>query len=356
MLREVGFCSGVENYSRVLSGRKPGSTPFTLLDYFPDDFLLFIDESHVTLPQVHGMSGGDRARKQNLIDYGFRLPSAYDNRPLFFDEFESKINQVIFVSATPGKYEKENSTQLVEQVIRPTGLLDPIVEVRPIAGQIDDLIGEIKKRTAKGERVLVTTLTRKMAEDLSEYLEMNLIKIRYIHYNVDTIERQELIRDLRLGVFDVLVGINLLREGLDIPEVSLVAILDADKAGFLRSEMSLVQTIGRAARNENGTVIMYADEVTDAMRKAIAETNRRREIQDKYNKAHGITPKTVVKEVREVIDMSAKDDMAKAKEKKLSPKQKQALREKLTTEMREAASKLDFERAAYLRDTIAKLK
>jgi excinuclease ABC subunit B len=302
------------------------------------------------------MSGGDRARKQNLIDYGFRLPSAYDNRPLFFDEFESKINQVIFVSATPGKYEKENSTQLVEQVIRPTGLLDPIVEVRPIAGQIDDLIGEIKKRTAKGERVLVTTLTRKMAEDLSEYLEMNLIKIRYIHYNVDTIERQELIRDLRLGVFDVLVGINLLREGLDIPEVSLVAILDADKAGFLRSEMSLVQTIGRAARNENGTVIMYADEVTDAMRKAIAETNRRREIQDKYNKAHGITPKTVVKEVREVIDMSAKDDMAKAKEKKLSPKQKQALREKLTAEMREAASKLDFERAAYLRDTIAKLK
>ena len=356
MLREVGFCSGVENYSRVLSGRKPGSTPFTLLDYFPDDFLLFIDESHVTLPQVHGMSGGDRARKQNLIDYGFRLPSAYDNRPLFFDEFESKINQVIFVSATPGKYEKENSTQLVEQVIRPTGLLDPLVEVRPIEGQIDDLIGEIKKRTAKGERVLVTTLTRKMAEDLSEYLEMNLIKIRYIHYNVDTIERQELIRDLRLGVFDVLVGINLLREGLDIPEVSLVAILDADKAGFLRSEMSLVQTIGRAARNENGTVIMYADEVTDAMRKAIAETNRRREIQDKYNKAHGITPKTVVKEVREVIDMSAKDDMAKAKEKKLSPKQKQALREKLTAEMREAASKLDFERAAYLRDTIAKLK
>jgi excinuclease ABC subunit B len=302
------------------------------------------------------MSGGDRARKQNLIDYGFRLPSAYDNRPLFFDEFESKINQVIFVSATPGKYEKECSTQLVEQVIRPTGLLDPLVEVRPIEGQIDDLIGEIKKRTARGERVLVTTLTRKMAEDLSEYLEMNLIKIRYIHYNVDTIERQELIRDLRLGVFDVLVGINLLREGLDIPEVSLVAILDADKAGFLRSEMSLVQTIGRAARNENGTVIMYADEVTDAMRKAIAETNRRREIQDKYNKAHGITPKTVVKEVREVIDMSAKDDMAKAKEKKLSPKQKQALREKLTAEMREAAARLDFERAAYLRDTIAKLK
>ena len=356
MLREVGFCSGVENYSRVLSGRAPGSTPYTLLDYFPEDFLLFVDESHVTLPQVHGMSGGDKARKQNLIDYGFRLPSAYDNRPLFFDEFESKINQAIFVSATPGKYEKECSSQLVEQVIRPTGLLDPIVEVRPIEGQIDDLIGEIKKRTAKGERVLVTTLTRKMAEDLSEYLEMNLIKIRYIHYNVDTIERQELIRDLRLGVFDVLVGINLLREGLDIPEVSLVAILDADKAGFLRSEMSLVQTIGRAARNQNGTVIMYADEMTDAMRKAIAETNRRREIQDRYNKEHGITPKTVVKDVREVIDMSAKEDMAKAKEKKLSPKQKAALREKLTAEMREAAQRLDFERAAYLRDTIAKLK
>jgi excinuclease ABC subunit B len=339
-----------------LSGRAPGSTPHTLLDYFPDDFLLIVDESHVTLPQVRGMSGGDRARKTNLVEFGFRLPSAYDNRPLFFPEFESKINQAIFVSATPGKYEKEHSTQLVEQVIRPTGLLDPIVEVRPIEGQIDDLIGEIKKRTAKGERVLVTTLTRKMAEDLSEYLEMNLIKIRYIHYNVDTIERQELIRDLRLGVFDVLVGINLLREGLDIPEVSLVAILDADKAGFLRSERSLIQTIGRAARNENGTVIMYADEVTDAMRKAIAETNRRREIQDKYNKAHGIIPKTVVKEVRDVIDMSAKDDMAKAKEKKLSPKQKQALREKLTAEMREAAQKLDFERAAYLRDTIAKLK
>ena len=284
------------------------------------------------------------------------LPSAYDNRPLFFPEFESKINQAIFVSATPGPYEIQNSTQLVEQVIRPTGLLDPLVEVRPIEGQIDDLMGEIKKRTEKGERVLVTTLTRKMAEDLSEYLEMNLIKIRYIHFNVDTIERQEIIRDLRLGVFDVLVGINLLREGLDIPEVSLVAILDADKAGFLRSEMSLVQTIGRAARNENGTVIMYADEMTDAMRKAIAETNRRREIQSEYNKAHGITPKTVIKEVREVIDMSAKDDMAKAKEKKLSPKQKQALREKLTAEMREAAQRLDFERAAYLRDSIAKLK
>ena len=356
MLREVGFCSGVENYSRVLSGRKAGSTPYTLLDYFPDDFLLFVDESHVTLPQVDGMSGGDRARKENLVEYGFRLPSAYDNRPLFFDEFESKINQAIFVSATPGKYEKENSTQLVEQVIRPTGLLDPVVEVRPVKGQIDDLIGEIKKRTAKNERVLITTLTRKMAEDLSEYLEMNLIKIKYIHFDIDTIERQEIIRDLRLGVFDVLVGINLLREGLDIPEVSLVAILDADKAGFLRSERSLIQTIGRAARNENGTVIMYADTVTDAMSKAIAETNRRRKIQDKYNKEHGIVPKTIIKEVRDVIDMSSKEDISKVKEKKLSAAQKQALREKLTKEMREAAANLDFERAAFLRDSIAKIK
>ena len=356
MLREVGFCSGVENYSRVLSGRAPGSTPHTLLDYFPDDFLLFVDESHVTLPQVDGMSGGDRARKENLIEYGFRLPSAYDNRPLFFNEFESKINQAIFVSATPGDYEKKHSTQLVEQVIRPTGLLDPIVEIRPIEGQIDDLIGEIKKRSAKNERVLVTTLTRKMAEDLSEYLEMNLIKIKYIHYDIDTIERQELIRDLRLGVFDVLVGINLLREGLDIPEVSLVAILDADKPGFLRSERSLIQTIGRAARNENGTVIMYADTVTKAMRTAIDETNRRRELQDNYNKAHGITPKTIIKEVRDVIDMSSKDDISKVKEKNLTAKQKLALKEKLTKEMREAAANLDFERAAYLRDSIAKIK
>ena len=356
MLREVGFCSGVENYSRVLSGRAPGSTPHTLLDYFPDDFLLFVDESHVTLPQVDGMSGGDRARKENLIEYGFRLPSAYDNRPLFFNEFESKINQAIFVSATPGDYEKKHSTQLVEQVIRPTGLLDPIVEIRPIEGQIDDLIGEIKKRSSKNERVLVTTLTRKMAEDLSEYLEMNLIKIKYIHYDIDTIERQELIRDLRLGVFDVLVGINLLREGLDIPEVSLVAILDADKPGFLRSERSLIQTIGRAARNENGTVIMYADTVTKAMRTAIDETNRRRELQDNYNKEHGITPKTIIKDVRDVIDMSSKDDISKAKEKKLTAKQKLALKEKLTKEMREAAANLDFERAAYLRDSIAKIK
>lgn len=356
MLREVGFCSGVENYSRVLSGRAEGSVPYTLLDYFPKDFLLFVDESHVTLPQVRGMSGGDRARKKNLVDFGFRLPSAYDNRPLFFNEFEKKINQTIFVSATPGEYEKNNSSRIVEQVIRPTGLLDPIVEVRPIKGQIDDLIGEIKKRAARNERVLITTLTRKMAEDLSEYLEMNLIKIRYIHFNIDTIERQELIRDLRLGVFDVLVGINLLREGLDIPEVSLVAILDADKEGFLRSEMSLIQTIGRAARNENGTVIMYADKITDSMKRAIDETNRRRAIQDKYNKEHGIVPKTIIKEVRDVIDMSSKEDISKAQNKKLSPKQKEALREKLTKEMRKAAENLDFERAAFLRDSIAKIK
>ena len=356
MLREVGFCSGVENYSRVLSGREPYSTPYTLLDYFPDDFLLFVDESHVTLPQVRGMSGGDRARKKNLVDFGFRLPSAYDNRPLFFDEFEKKINQAIYVSATPGEYEKKHSSRLVEQVIRPTGLLDPIVEVRPIKGQIDDLIGEIKKRVEKKERVLITTLTRKMAEDLSEYLEMNLIKIRYIHFNIDTIERQELIRDLRLGVFDVLVGINLLREGLDIPEVSLVAVLDADKEGFLRSEMSLIQTIGRAARNANGTVIMYADKITDSMKRAIEETNRRRAIQDKYNREHGITPKTIIKEVRDVIDMSSKEDISKAQSKKLSPKQKEELREKLTKEMRKAASELDFERAAFLRDSIAKIK
>ena len=356
MLREVGFCSGVENYSRVLSGREPYSTPYTLLDYFPEDFLLFVDESHVTLPQVRGMSGGDRARKKNLVDFGFRLPSAYDNRPLFFDEFEKKINQAIYVSATPGEYEKKHSSRLVEQVIRPTGLLDPIVEVRPIKGQIDDLIGEIKKRVEKKERVLITTLTRKMAEDLSEYLEMNLIKIRYIHFNIDTIERQELIRDLRLGVFDVLVGINLLREGLDIPEVSLVAVLDADKEGFLRSEMSLIQTIGRAARNANGTVIMYADKITDSMKRAIEETNRRRAIQDKYNREHGITPKTIIKEVRDVIDMSSKEDISKAQSKKLSPKQKEELREKLTKEMRKAASELDFERAAFLRDSIAKIK
>ncbi len=358
MLREVGFCSGVENYSRVLSGRAPGSTPYTLLDYFPDDFLLFVDESHVTLPQVRGMSGGDKARKKNLIDFGFRLPSAFDNRPLFFDEFEAKLHQTIYVSATPGEYEKEHSTQLVEQIIRPTGLVDPKVEIRPVAGQIDDLMGEIRARAERDERVLVTTLTKKMAEDICEYLEMNLIKVRYIHHNVETMERQELIRDLRLGVYDVLVGINLLREGLDIPEVSLVAILDADKEGFLRSETSLVQTIGRAARNAEGTVIMYADTVTKSMNYAIKETERRRKIQTEYNEKHGITPTTVKKDVRAVIEITSRDEAAKAakKGKKMTKADKEALIEKLTKEMKEAAKALDFEHAAYLRDTIAKLK
>ena len=357
MIREIGFCSGIENYSRVLSGRPEGSVPFCLLDYFPRDFLLFVDESHVTLPQVRAMSGGDFSRKKNLIDYGFRLPSAYDNRPLTFDEFESKLNQVIYVSATPGAYEKEHSTQLVEQVIRPTGLLDPKIEVRPVAGQVDDLMGEIKKHTEKGERVLVTTLTKKMAEDLCEYLEMNLIKVRYIHHEVETMERQELLRDLRLGVYDVLVGINLLREGLDLPEVSLVAILDADKEGLLRSETSLVQTIGRAARNENGTVIMYADTITDSMRHAIDETERRRSIQEKYNKEHNIIPHTIKKDVRAVIEIASSKEINAAKgKKKMDAKERDALIEKLTAEMKKAASQLDFERAAYLRDSIAKIK
>lgn len=357
MIREIGFCSGIENYSRVLSGRPEGSVPFCLLDYFPRDFLLFVDESHVTLPQVRAMSGGDFSRKKNLIDYGFRLPSAYDNRPLTFPEFESKLNQVIYVSATPGPYEKQHSTQLVEQVIRPTGLLDPKIEVRPVAGQVDDLMGEIKKRTEKGERVLVTTLTKKMAEDLCEYLEMNLIKVRYIHHEVETMERQELLRDLRLGVYDVLVGINLLREGLDLPEVSLVAILDADKEGLLRSETSLVQTIGRAARNENGTVIMYADTITDSMRRAIDETERRRSIQEKYNKEHNIIPHTIKKDVRAVIEIASSKEINAAKgKKKMDAKERDTLIEKLTAEMKKAASQLDFERAAYLRDSIAKIK
>ena len=361
MLREVGFCSGVENYSRVLSGRPAGSTPYTLLDYMPDDFLLFVDESHVTLPQVRGMSGGDLARKKNLVDYGFRLPSAYDNRPLFFDEFENKLNQTIFVSTTPGDYEAEYSEQTVEQIIRPTGLLDPEVEVRKIEGQVDDLMGEIRARTEKGERVLVTTLTKKMAEDLTDYLEGNGIKVRYIHFNVDTIERMEIIRDLRLGVFDVLVGINLLREGLDIPEVSLVAILDADKEGFLRAERSLIQTIGRAARNANGKVIMYADTVTRSMERAISETNRRRKRQDDYNKANGIVPRTVIKGVRDIIDVGAKDeDQGKTskskKPKKLTASEREKLIEKLTREMKDAARTLEFEKAAYLRDEIQKLR
>ncbi len=361
MLREVGFCSGVENYSRVLSGRPAGSTPYTLLDYMPKDFLLFVDESHVTLPQVRGMSGGDTARKKNLIDYGFRLPSAYDNRPLFFDEFEERINQAVFVSATPGDYENENSEQTVEQIIRPTGLLDPEVEVRPIEGQVDDLMGEIRVRAERGERVLVTTLTKKMAEDLTDYLGDNGIKVRYIHFNVDTMERMEIIRDLRLGVFDVLVGINLLREGLDIPEVSLVAILDADKEGFLRAERSLIQTIGRAARNERGKVIMYADNMTGSMQRAISETNRRRKIQDDYNKAHGIIPKTVIKGVRDVIDISGKNDDKDAvgkskKPKKLTAGEREKMIEKLTAEMKAAARQLEFEKAAYLRDEIKKLR
>ena len=361
MLREVGFCSGVENYSRVLSGRPAGSTPYTLLDYMPDDFLLFVDESHVTLPQVRGMSGGDLARKKNLVDYGFRLPSAYDNRPLFFDEFENKLNQTVFVSATPGDYEAEYSEQTVEQIIRPTGLLDPEVEVRKIEGQVDDLMGEIRIRAEKGERVLVTTLTKKMAEDLTDYLEGNGIKVRYIHFNIDTIERMEIIRDLRLGVFDVLVGINLLREGLDIPEVSLVAILDADKEGFLRAERSLIQTIGRAARNANGKIIMYADTVTRSMERAISETNRRRKIQDEYNKANGIVPKTVIKGVRDIIDVGARDDdqskSGKSKKpKKLTASEREKLIEKLTREMKDAARTLEFEKAAYLRDEIQKLR
>ena len=357
MIREIGFCSGIENYSRVLSGRPEGSVPFCLIDYFPRDFLLLVDESHVTLPQVRAMSGGDFSRKKNLIDYGFRLPSAYDNRPLTFSEFEKKLNQVIYVSATPGPYEKEHCTQLVEQIIRPTGLLDPKIEVRPVKGQVDDLMGEIKKRTEKGERVLVTTLTKKMAEDLCEYLEMNLIKVRYIHHEVETMERQELLRDLRLGVYDVLVGINLLREGLDLPEVSFVAILDADKEGLLRSETALIQTIGRAARNENGTVIMYADTVTDSMRRAISETERRRSIQQKYNEEHGIIPHTIKKDVRAVIEIASSKEINAAKSKKnMSAKQKEELVARLTTEMKKAASQLDFERAAYLRDSIAKIK
>ena len=357
MIREIGFCSGIENYSRVLSGRPEGSVPFCLIDYFPRDFLLLVDESHVTLPQVRAMSGGDFSRKKNLIDYGFRLPSAYDNRPLTFSEFEKKLNQVIYVSATPGPYEKEHCTQLVEQIIRPTGLLDPKIEIRPVKGQVDDLMGEIKKRTEKGERVLVTTLTKKMAEDLCEYLEMNLIKVRYIHHEVETMERQELLRDLRLGVYDVLVGINLLREGLDLPEVSLVAVLDADKEGLLRSETALIQTIGRAARHENGTVIMYADTVTASMQRAISETERRRSIQQKYNEEHGIIPHTIKKDVRAVIEIASSKEINAAKSKKnMSAKQKEELVARLTTEMKKAASQLDFERAAYLRDSIAKIK
>ena len=362
MLREVGFCSGIENYSRVLSGREPGSMPYTLLDYFPNDFLFFVDESHVTIPQVRGMSGGDTARKKNLVDYGFRLPSAYDNRPLKFPEFESKIGQTIFVSATPAEYEREHSTAVVEQIIRPTGLIDPEIFVRPIEGQVDDLIGEIKHTVGEGGKVLVTTLTTKMAEDLTDYFSTHGIRVRYIHHNVETIERMEIIRDLRLGVFDVLVGINLLREGLDIPEVSLVAILDADKEGLLRSETSLIQTIGRAARNVNGRVVMYADTVTRSMKAAIDETNRRRKIQSEYNEAHGITPQSVSKKVREVIEISrrAAEDSPLGKlhgaKKKMTAKEKDKLIATLTSEMKDAASRLDFETATYLRDKIRALR
>ncbi len=354
MLQETGFCKGIENYSGIMSGRKPGDPPYTLLDYFPDDFLMFCDESHVMLPQVRGMYGGDHSRKASLIDFGFRLPSAFDNRPLQFDEFYKKINQVIFTSATPGEFEKTKSTQIVQQVIRPTGLLDPLITVKPTEDQMDDLVSEINIRIERKERILVTTLTKAMAEDLTTYLEGFGIKVRYMHHDVDTIERMEIIRDLRLGEFDVLVGINLLREGLDIPEVSLVAILDADKEGFLRSETSLIQTIGRAARNANGEVIMYADSVTPSMERAITETVRRREIQEQYNKEHNITPKTIKKDVRDVIEITSKEkiDGNAGKNKKLSAKERDILVKRLTQEMKEAAKLLEFEHAAYLRDKI----
>ncbi len=356
MLTEIGFCTGIENYSRILSGRAPGSTPYTLLDYFPKDYLLFVDESHVTLPQVRGMFEGDRARKQSLIDYGFRLPSALDNRPLNFGEFYNHINQAVFVSATPGDFELEKSENVVEQVIRPTGLLDPTVSVRPVDGQLDDLVSEINMRSARNERTLVTTLTKKMAENLTEYFTTLGIKVRYMHHDIDTVERMEIIRDLRLGQFDVLVGINLLREGLDIPEVSLVAILDADKEGFLRSSRSLIQTMGRAARNSEGTVIMYADTVTPSMETAIKETLRRREIQIEYNEKNGITPKTIIKNVMDIPEISTHANDERIKSKKLSKLERMRLIDDLTKEMKAAAKLLEFEHAAYLRDKIAKLR
>ena len=357
MLQEVGTCKGVENYSAVLAGRAPGSTPTTRLDYFPDDFLLFVDESHVMLPQLRAMYGGDFARKKSLVDYGFRLPSAFDNRPLKFEEFEAHLNQTIFVSATPGEYERQHSGQIVEQVIRPTGLLDPRVVVKPVEGQIEDLLSEINMRSARGERVLVTTLTKKMAEDLTDYLSDHNVKVKYMHHEVDTFERVELMRDLRKGTIDVIVGINLLREGLDLPEVSLVAILDADKEGFLRSETSMIQTIGRAARNADGMVIMYADSVTPSMERAIMETERRRGIQQAYNEAHGIVPKTIVKELHDsgVLEISRKDDDVK-QDKRLSRAECQKKIEQLTREMKEAAKILEFEHAAFLRDRIDKLR
>lgn len=353
MLQEIGFCSGIENYSRVLSGREAGSSPYTLIDYFPDDFLLIVDESHVMLPQVRAMYHGDRARKESLVQNGFRLPSAMDNRPLNFDEFNERLNQVLYVSATPSQYEKERAGQIVEQVIRPTGLLDPIISVRPVEGQLDDLLSEVHKRIELKERVLVTTLTKKMAEDLTAYLEGVGIKVRYMHHDVKTIERMELIRDLRLGVYDVLVGINLLREGLDLPEVSLVAILDADKEGFLRSETSLIQTIGRAARNENGMVIMYADSETPSMHRAITETKRRRKLQQEFNEKHGITPKTVKKSIKDIIEISSE---SKVPTKKLTKTQKEAEIARLTRQMKEAAKLLEFELAAEIRDQIKQLE
>ena len=361
MMQELGYCSGIENYSRVIEGRPVGSPPHTLLEYFPKDFVLFIDESHVTLPQVRAMYNGDRARKTTLVDYGFRLPCAFDNRPLKFEEFEKRLNQVVYVSATPGEYERTRSGQIVEQVIRPTGLLDPRIEVRPVEGQIDDLIGEINQRTQRSERVLVTTLTKRMAEDLTAYLQNAGIKVRYMHHDIDTIERMEIIRDLRLGTFDVLVGINLLREGLDLPEVSLVAILDADKEGFLRSETSLIQTIGRAARNADGMVVMYADTITPSMRRAIDETERRREKQDAFNKAHGIVPRTVIKSVRELLEISAtSEDVAsnqrQGRVKAMTRQEKAAEIARLEKAMKEAAKMLEFELAATLRDQIIELR
>ena len=367
MIREIGYCSGIENYSAVFAGREPGSTPYTLLDYFPKDFLLFVDESHVTIPQVRGMSGGDRARKQNLVEYGFRLPSAYDNRPLHFNEFEEKLNQVVLVSATPAEFEETHSEQVVEQIIRPTGLVDPIVEVRPAETQVDDLIGEIRERVRKKERVLVTTLTKKMAEDLTEYLEGLGIRVKYIHHNIDAMERTELLRNLRMGIFDVLVGINLLREGIDLPEVTLVAILDADKEGLFRSERSLVQMIGRAARNANGTVILYADHETESMRRAMDETDRRRSIQMAYNTEHGITPKTIVKDIAAPIQIQKEDEAPKKERsrkktadvpaaKAVRGQTKEQQIEALRQEMQAAAKELRFEEAAYLRDKIRELE
>ncbi len=360
MMRELGYCTGIENYSRIISGREPGSAPMTLLDYFPKDFVMFVDESHVTLPQVRAMQRGDRARKQSLVDFGFRLPSAFDNRPLTFDEFNDRINQIVYVSATPGEYELSRSAQVAEQVIRPTGLTDPQIDVRPVEGQIDDLIGEINMRVEKSERVLVTTLTKRMAEDLTDYLGQAGIKVRYLHHDITTIERMEIIRDLRLGEFDVLVGINLLREGLDIPEVSLVAILDADEEGILRSTTSLVQTIGRAARNAEGKVIMYADNITPSMRYAIDETDRRRKKQQQYNKEHGITPRTIIKGVRDVIEISGSVDVAdtarSATGVKMTKKERDAELRRLEKEMMKASKMLEFEYAAVLRDRIIKLR